>query len=41
MESIGPEMGPSVDVTEGVDEDDPMNGFLFELSPSEEGEWHE
>ena len=41
MESIGPETGPSVDVIEGVDDDDPMNGFFFGLSPSEEGEWHE
>jgi len=40
-ESILADVGPSMDVPEGVDDDDPMNSFFFGLSPSEEGERHE
>jgi hypothetical protein len=37
-ESMWPDVGLSMDVLDGVDDDDPMNDSL---SVSDEGEWHE
>ena len=40
-EGMWPDVGLSMDVSEGVDDDDPVNGSFFGLSVSDEGERHE